>query len=976
MSRYLIIFILFLVFNNAYGKEYPMLHYTVEDGLPSNTIYQVYKDSRGYLWFSSDKGIARYNGIKFEKFNTTNGLPDNEIFYFNEDPFGRLWMGTYNGELCFFKDGVIHTSANTPYLKLPFKLPFISNIQIEYDSSVSIQFRNRTKILNIKDERCQIINLVKLDTGGFNNLLFFHKLPHDQYEFSFVGKKYQIDTNCNVLKYSIVDYESGTGMQSIHWLVSNNNIQKYFFNEHFVFNQQMKIIKRLKDNIYSNLYIYCVYGTKNDTFISTDYGIRLNDTISLLADYKVSSLVQDKEDNYWASTLGQGVYRINKYFLNTSLLKNPENHKVVYLYNDSSYIVFTTEKNNIYLLSKNSEQPKLLYQQNQSIRITGKGKTPAYLLTKDYRYYNFFGFNQYTIDNVLAPKPSVKLENSPFKDNEGVKDLTVAGNKLYVNTRSRVVCLDYSYPQKGAIKLITVSDTLTRIYDLQKSADNEIWYNTIKDLYKVEGGKGIVQNQFSNINLKAFAFFGKFLLGYTHSNQMICIYDYNHNFTINYIPSQDCIWDKLYKIDDQHILISTNNLYRLLTLDTTGRKKPELTAIESPYIPLQAEAICLDKEYCYFFKKGVISVLNINSLLIKPNPPKLYFTQMTTGKTNRTIDSIVTIKYNESSNISIAYSTISFGGDNVSYQYSFSDNETDSWREVTGEEVSLVHPGYGQHIIKIRAKTISSDYCQPISFTLIIERPYFATWWFILILSICLVTSIWAIVKFRITKLLRKREREHKLEIRFIKSEFKAMNALMNPHFIFNTLNNVQSLVNNDDKLAANEYLRIFADLIRQNMQNLSKELISLQKEIDLINNYLLLEKLRFEDQLNYAINIDPSIEMNFIMIPPLLIQPLVENSIKHGILPLKNKPGFIQVDINERDNTLVIEVKDNGAGINPGKGDSQSKHESFALENIKKRIAQLGIIQNKEINFEILTVTDSAGNAQWTVAMITIPIS
>src|ERR1700761_897519 len=104
MSRSLFFFIVslfYLSFLSA-GQEFPMLHYTIEDGLPSNNIYDVYRDSKGFLWFTSDKGIARYNGIKFEKFTTFNGLPDNEIFFSQEDSYGRLWFGTYNGELCYY----------------------------------------------------------------------------------------------------------------------------------------------------------------------------------------------------------------------------------------------------------------------------------------------------------------------------------------------------------------------------------------------------------------------------------------------------------------------------------------------------------------------------------------------------------------------------------------------------------------------------------------------------------------------------------------------------------------------------------------------------------------------------------------------------------------------------------------------------------------------------------------------------------
>jgi sensor histidine kinase YesM len=207
-----------------------------------------------------------------------------------------------------------------------------------------------------------------------------------------------------------------------------------------------------------------------------------------------------------------------------------------------------------------------------------------------------------------------------------------------------------------------------------------------------------------------------------------------------------------------------------------------------------------------------------------------------------------------------------------------------------------------------------------------------------------------------------------------MKSEYKSLNALMNPHFIFNTLNNVQGLVNRDDKLAANEYIRVFADLIRQNMHNISKELIPLQHEINLVANYLSLEKLRFKEHLNYTIDIEGDLDLSEILVPPLLVQPLVENSIKHGIYPLESGDGQIRIHIFEHNDVLVIEVMDNGIGLQAAKEGRQPSHESFGLENIRKRISQLSVILNKQILFDIRE--KKRGEVSWTVVTISIPIT
>ena len=218
-------------------------------------------------------------------------------------------------------------------------------------------------------------------------------------------------------------------------------------------------------------------------------------------------------------------------------------------------------------------------------------------------------------------------------------------------------------------------------------------------------------------------------------------------------------------------------------------------------------------------------------------------------------------------------------------------------------------------------------------------------------------------------------QKENEDKIRLIRAEYQSLNALMNPHFIFNTLNNVQSLYHENDLVAANEYLRIFADLVRQNMQNIAKELIPLQKEINLVENYLLLEKMRFEKKLNYEIIIDKDLDISGIMIPPLLIQPLVENSIKHGILHRANGKGEIMVNIFEQNDILFIEVRDNGIGINKSAAKKENGHEAMGIENIKKRIRQLSIIQNKEITFNITEKKNENGENEFTSVTISIPV-
>jgi Histidine kinase len=606
---------------------------------------------------------------------------------------------------------------------------------------------------------------------------------------------------------------------------------------------------------------------------------------------------------------------------------------------------------------------------------------PVFFIDRNNRFYCCYSQTCITIDGITAGKKSIHMFKSRQKPYIAYyKSIAFAGSRLYLQSRISISVLDVLQMGAGCEFLLTELDTRNgsdRIFTMAIAPDSSIWYSTVKEVYKIQNDQGVQQPQFKDFSFKFFNFYGRHLIGYTNDNQLLICSDVDGNISIDSVSSQNCIWDKLYKVNDSTILISTNNYYRLLTIPATGSlRKYRLSILEDPFLPLECEYVCFDSSACYFFKNGSITSIGLNCLSGKPELPDLFFTILKTSKATYRISDIIELPYGESRNINVAFMILSHGNKNISYQFSVSKTGQDVWTDVKGEVINLVNPGYGQYVIKVKAKTLSNEFSVPIVFTLHVLRPYWATWWFVALCICAAGAFIGGIIRYRFLYVVRKNKKAHETEVKFIRSEFKSMNALMNPHFIFNTLNNVQGLFNGNDKLAANEYLRVFADLIRQNMHNVSKELIPLQKEIALVMNYLMLEKLRFDEKLKYNINIDDAIDLSDIMVPPLLIQPLVENSIKHGILPLKGKQGIVEINIFERSGVLSIEVRDNGPGMMAKSAKVADAHESFGMASIKKRIAQLSIIQNKKILFHAGEIRDESGYHLWTTVIIRIPVS
>jgi Tfp pilus assembly protein PilF len=195
----------------------------------------------------------------------------------------------------------------------------------------------------------------------------------------------------------------------------------------------------------------------------------------------------------------------------------------------------------------------------------------------------------------------------------------------------------------------------------------------------------------------------------------------------------------------------------------------------------------------------------------------------------------------------------------------------------------------------------------------------------------------------------------------------KLLVSQMNPHFIFNSLNAIQNYIFKQDSLKAGDYLSQFSELIRMILDYSRKDYISIEAEARLLNTYLELQKLRFENKFDYAIVIDPKIERDSIFIPPMLAQPFIENAIEHGIFYKKDK-GRVDVRLFYENNFLVYEIEDDGVGMEEAmklKNKLKSSYESLATVITKERMSNLSEQGKSNIEIQILDKKNiSSGNS------------
>ena len=231
-------------------------------------------------------------------------------------------------------------------------------------------------------------------------------------------------------------------------------------------------------------------------------------------------------------------------------------------------------------------------------------------------------------------------------------------------------------------------------------------------------------------------------------------------------------------------------------------------------------------------------------------------------------------------------------------------------------------------------------------------------------------SAVWLIL------IQRRREKNKR---KWLLAEQKALRSQMNPHFIYNSLTSIQNFVLSKQNETANEYLTEFSSLLRLILDNSKKNFIPLSEELQSLKKYLKLEQMRFRGKFTTVVKLDLHKDESLIMIPPLLIQPLLENAILHGLTPLENKEGKLMVNFIQKNNdVLMCMIEDNGIGRKKAAEINMNRinHNSSGVTNITERLELLGNQLNKKLIFEIIDMTDEHGMGTGTRVKLEIPFT
>jgi hypothetical protein len=268
---------------------------------------------------------------------------------------------------------------------------------------------------------------------------------------------------------------------------------------------------------------------------------------------------------------------------------------------------------------------------------------------------------------------------------------------------------------------------------------------------------------------------------------------------------------------------------------------------------------------------------------------------------------------------------------------------------------------------------------KPLSLSFSIQVPLYRQWWFLLLMSMLAVAAVYVYFKLKLSREKKEnafRTQQMQLEQELQKSKLVSIKSQMNPHFFFNALNTIQSYIYTNDKLQAANYLNQFSELTRMVLDMSNKDLIALSDELKALQLYLDLEALRFEGKLHYTLSVAENVQPDLHWLPPMLIQPYVENAIKHGLLHSKNKWELL-VHFSMGTNGLIVLIDDNGVGRKKSEqlnAHRYRQHESFAMSANAKRLEILNKGLTNVISIQITDKYDSLGMAAGTTVELHVP--
>ncbi|MDR0801210.1 histidine kinase [Fluviicola sp.] len=277
----------------------------------------------------------------------------------------------------------------------------------------------------------------------------------------------------------------------------------------------------------------------------------------------------------------------------------------------------------------------------------------------------------------------------------------------------------------------------------------------------------------------------------------------------------------------------------------------------------------------------------------------------------------------------------------------------------------------GKYVFQVQVS--EGDESRIMSYSFEITKPFWLHWWFIILSSVIIACGIWYYMRSRIRRIQSTEQMKAEFSLQINELESRALRAQMNPHFLFNSLNSIRLFILKNEVDNAADYIAKFSKLLRMILNYSRQDMITVYDEIQSLKLYLEFERLRFGQDFDFDLQIDGQ-EVLDCQIPPMIIQPFIENAIWHGLMPRTEEGGRIRVSFQKQQSGLYVMVQDNGIGREKARENNRKrslKEGSVGLQITKDRLRSLTLRTKRQNEFEIEDLTDKNGEAIGTLVTL-----
>lgn len=931
--KVILLFSALLIFSSAFAQM-SIEPFQGTRRFPSEELHGIVEDELGNKWVASDAGLIKITGNVVTVFTRKDGLASDVILKMYKDPKGRIWLSGPDASLSIIENGKIRSiPANPEIRKLGAAANGLNSMYLGTDGYLYGTLYDATaSYLRLSPDMKHAGKTDPDNEPGFGHP--FAGLSPDAFQENYLLRQIRsVDSFVSPwLRFPALMCKVR------NWYYSSGYL--YICHVNYVFQfRNFELVHRYDLPAY--VYSFLEYNGKIFASVVASGLYELNDgkaekVVSQLSNRTITSMYRDGEDNYWFTTLDRGLF----------VMRQPG---IRVMYNDAMNIInLISFRGEINVLlpdgrlvdTSGNEKYKLSYHPTGFRTVFSAGNTGNELF-----YFSFKGLQKFEGTRLVT------LSRKYFSSTTTLPNRCIVffGGRylaVYDEKRNWADLLLYKErimsvaPESDSTFLAgTFSSGLMRVYFrkrmmiepvigqgrincMARIAPDKVALGTNEEGIQVVSNKGKVLSRYRNLpnRIQVLVYHAPYL--YAGTKEGLYIIDPGKQTVRGFNNSNGLPFDEVLGIavgDDRLFISGRNTAISILIRDLIHYQPLLNIGIK--------DAMVNNKKY------DLVSLGSLSSRL----------------------------------------NNFSFSVDNYSYRSAFNTvyhySVTDDGKTILSDSSSAPAINFslepGEYTVTIYATdklllTRSND----IRFPVHIAIPYYRKGWFIVLLAVLFV-SVLTTVTIMIVRRIKARElQKRSLVMKLSDLEARALQGQMNPHFIFNAVNSIQDFILNNRNDEAHVFLSTFASLIRMVLEHNRKKTVTIDEEVALLRLYVSIEEQRLKDQIRLGIHIPADMDADNILLPSMLLQPLVENAIWHG---LSSAPGEKSIGIafeTMEENLLKITISDNGKGLHT----AGKLHEPVGLDIVKERIR---LAYEKEPAFPFFSISNQEDNRGVIVQMI-----